>query len=199
MVRTYSIVVNGQQLVNGVGKLQVNGNTDVRRCIVNGIDVINNTGELTFTLSVSGVYNAWSDYHSSCGASTNDSFHRLTTDSLSLSLVSSDFKLSGGSIAITAEGDTLMPYEHFNSLPYSLTNWEGDEINRGAASYGWSYIINASLTFDVEYIPTGETFTIFTSVEIDRGEVGDGTVNWDEFKKFSSTQTQTLMQSVKEY
>lgn len=215
MFREYKIKVNGFQLANGEGKLQVNSNTDVRRCLVNGVDVINNVAQLKMQLNFTASVTAYSDYSSGCVPTEESGFSGWNINNLTLSSLTNDFTILSANFRLSIS-DVSDPYGHsgariyyldspnrnFTSFPLTMNNVTSqsfEETGSAIRNMPW-YLFAKFNSLRIRYEPTGEVFNISNrAFLLQTGTIVQPNESWTEQLTFNVSSELLVEEAVSQY
>lgn len=217
MIREYKIIVNGSQLANDSGKLQVNSNTDVRRCLVNGVDVIGNFAQLKMQLNFNARVTAFSTYTGGCVTTDESGFSGWSISNLTLSSLTNDFTILSANFRLSI-ADTSDPYGHsgasifyldspnrsFTSFPLTMNNVTSQSWQYTGSSTNemtW-YLFAKFNTLNIRYEPTGEVFNISNKAFLlQTGEIDNPSYNWNwtESLTFNVSKELLIEEAVSQY
>ena len=168
MRRQYNLYVNGTKIPDGDNRIIVNG-TNVRRCLVNGTDIINNFAQLKLKITMTGSVLVFSEYTTGCVTTNESGFANWKIDNIKVEIEKSDFRINEFTFQFyikdtewsDATSDFYSPLMTAKEFPYTANNLENpDKKIYSSASVDMAYrVYLKTRMFDVTYLPTGETFS----------------------------------------
>ena len=183
MRRKYNLYVNGTKITDGDKGdkgIIVNG-TNIRRCLVNGTDIINNFAQLKFKITMTGSVLVFSEYTTGCITTNERGFANWKIDNIKIEIEKSDFRLNSVNFQFyivevgASDSAFYSPTISTTEFPFTANNLENLDYNiYGQASEEIHYDVNLKTSLDITFLPTGQRF--YPSIEklIDSG-VAKGT------------------------
>lgn len=210
MIRKYNLYVNGTKITDGDNRIIVNG-ANVRRCLVNGVDIIKNFAQLKMQLKFNASVIAFSDFYNSCGAPSDESgFNGWYISNLTLSsslndftLLSADFRLSISNARNPYEDYYDAPSYNFTSFPLTINNVkDNQEAVVGGAVNGLHWYLYAKFnSLSIRYEATGEVFNLSNKAFIlQEGSTNEYDTNtWSQELTFNVSKELLVEEAVKQY
>lgn len=172
MRREYNLYVNGTKIADGDNKIIVNG-TNVRRCLVNGVDIINNFAQLKLKVTMTGSVLVFSENIAGCSSTNERGFANWKIDNVKVEIENSDFRIDDFTfrffIKETAWSDSASnfysPTMSAKAFPYTANNLNNSDSKvYDYASLEINYeVYLQTLNFSVTYLPTGEQWSFGNS------------------------------------
>ena len=165
MRRKYNLYANGAKITDGDNKIIVNG-ANVRRCLVNGIDIIESFAQIKLKITMTGSVLVFSELTTGCQTVNERGFANWKIDNVKVEIEESDFRLDAFTFQFyikdtewgDATSDFYSPVMTAEEFPYTANNLEnsGSKIY-STASVDMAYrVYLKTLVFAVTYLPTGE-------------------------------------------
>ena len=177
MRRKYNLYVNGTKIPDGDNRIIVNG-TNVRRCLVNGTDIINNFAQLKFKITMTGSVLVYSEYTTGCFATDERGFANWKIDNIKIETEKNDFRLNSVNFQFYIEevgvevsnSGFYAPTISTTEFPFTANNLENSNYNNyGQSSKEIHYNVNLKTSLDITFLPTGQRFYPGIEMLIDSG------------------------------
>lgn len=172
MRRQYNLYVNGTKITDGDNRIIVNG-TNVRRCLVNGIDIINSFAQLKLKITMTGSVLVYSEYTTGCITTNERGFANWKIDNIKVEIEKSDFRIDEFTFQFyikdtewpNATSNFYSPLMTAKEFPYTANNLENPGFKiYSTASVDMAYSVYLKTrSFNVTYLPTGETWSFDNS------------------------------------
>lgn len=168
MRRKYNLYVNGTKITDGDNKIIVNG-ANVRRCLVNGTDIIENFAQIKLKITMTGSVLVFSEYTAGCTTINERGFANWKIDNVKVEIEESDFRLDEFTFqffitdtnwpdATSNFYSPLMTAKEFPYIANNLENSGGKIYSTASVDMAYSVYLK-TLNFSVTYLPTGESFS----------------------------------------
>ena len=179
MRRKYNLYANGTKIPDGDNRIIVNG-TNVRRCLVNGVDIIKNFAQLKFKITMTGSVLVYSEYTAGCTTTNERGFANWKIDNVKVEIEESDFRVNSvdfqfyivevGVSDSAFYSPTISPTE----FPFTANNLENTNTSvHGPSSKEIHYEVSLITSLDITFLPTGQSFYPEISKLIDFGVAKD--------------------------
>lgn len=172
MRRQYNLYVNGTKIPDGDNRIIVNG-TNVRRCLVNGVDIINNFAQLKLKVTMTGSVLVFSENTFGCSSTNERGFANWKIDNVKVEIEDSDFRIDDFTFHFfikdkewgDATSNFYSPTMSAKAFPYTANNLENlDSKIYSTSSVDMAYSVYLqTLNFSVTYLPTGEQWSFGNS------------------------------------
>lgn len=179
MRRKYNLYVNGTKIPDGDKGIIVNG-TNIRRCLVNGTDIINNFAQLKFKITMTGSVLVYSEYTTGCITTDDRGFANWKIDNIKIEIEKNDFKLNSVNFQFyivevgVSDSAFYSPTISTTEFPFTANNLEdSDYDNYGQSSAEIHYNVNLKTSLDITFLPTGQRFYPGIDMLIDSGVAKD--------------------------
>ena len=179
MRRKYNLYVNGTKIPDGDKRIIVNG-TNIRRCLVNGTDIINNFAQLKFKITMTGSVLVYSEYTTGCITTDDRGFANWKIDNIKIEIEKNDFKLNSVNFQFyivevgVSDSAFYSPTISTTEFPFTANNLEdSDYDNYGQSSAEIHYNVNLKTSLDITFLPTGQRFYPGIDMLIDSGVAKD--------------------------
>ena len=179
MRRQYNLHVNGTKISDGDNKIIVNG-TNIRRCLVNGIDIITNFAQLKLKITMTGSVLVYSEYTAGCITTDERGFANWHIDNIKIEIEKNDFRLNSVNFQFcivevgVSDSAFYAPTISTTEFPFTANNLENTNYyNYGQSSDEIHYNVNLKTSLDITFLPTVQHF--YPSIEqlIDSGVAKD--------------------------
>ena len=164
MRRQYNLYVNGTKIPDGDNRIIVNG-TNVRRCLVNGIDIINNFAQLEFKITMTGSVLVYSEYTTGCITTDERGFANWKIDNIKVEIEKSDFRINSVNFQFyivevgVSNSAFYSPTISATKFPFTANNLENSNYhNYGQSSKEIHYEVHLKASLDITFLPTGQSF-----------------------------------------
>lgn len=181
MRRHYNLYVNGTEITDGDNKIIVNG-ANVRRCLVNGVDIINNFAQLKLKITMTGSVLVFSEYTTGCITTEERGFANWKIDNVKVEIEESDFKINSANFQFyikevgVSDSYFYSPTISATEFPFTANNLENlNNITYGESSHEIPYTVNLKTSLDITFLPTGQSFHLGIDKLIDSGVAKDRT------------------------
>lgn len=168
MRREYNLYVNGAEIPDGDNKIIVNG-ANVRRCLVNGADIIESFAQIKLKITMTGSVLVFSEYTTGCQTVNESGFANWKIDNVKVEIEESDFRLNEFTFQFYIKktawpdetSDFYSPLMVAKEFPYTANNLEKPDSKISSnATVDIAYrVYLKTLNFNVTYLPTGETWS----------------------------------------
>lgn len=184
MRRKYNLYVNGTKITDGTNKIFVNG-AECRRCLVNGVDIINNFAQLKLKITMTGSVLVFSEFTTGCIMTDERGFANWKIDNVKVEIEESDFRINSVNLQFyIVEVEVGVSGSAFYSPTISATEFPftaNNLVNSNFHAYGQSsdeipYEVRLKTSLDITFLPTGQRFTPGIEKTIDSGVAKDTTV-----------------------
>ena len=179
MRRKYNLYVNGTKIPDGDKRIIVNG-TNIRRCLVNGTDIINNFAQLKFKITMTGSVLVYSEYTTGCITTDDRGFANWKIDNIKIEIEKNDFRLNSVNFQFyivevgVSDSAFYSPTISTTEFPFTANNLEdSDYDNYGQSSAEIHYNVNLKTSLDITFLPTGQRFYPGIDMLIDSGVAKD--------------------------
>ena len=179
MRRQYNLYVNGTKIPDGDNRIIVNG-TNVRRCLVNGTDIINNFAQLKFKITMTGSVLVYSEYTTGCFATDERGFANWKIDNIKIETEKNDFRLNSVNFQFyivevgVSDSAFSAPTISTTEFPFTANNLENSNYyNYGQSSEEIHYEVRLKTSLDITFLPTGQRFYPGIEMLIDSGVAKD--------------------------
>ena len=179
MRRKYNLYVNGTKIPDGDKGIIVN-DTNIRRCLVNGTDIINNFAQLKFKITMTGSVLVYSEYTTGCITTDDRGFANWKIDNIKIEIEKNDFKLNSVNFQFyivevgVSDSAFYSPTISTTEFPFTANNLEdSDYDNYGQSSAEIHYNVNLKTSLDITFLPTGQRFYPDIDMLIDSGVAKD--------------------------
>ena len=172
MRREYNLYVNGTKIPDGDNKIIVNG-ANVRRCLVNGVDIIENFAQIKLKITMTGSVLVFSEKTYGCQTVDERGFANWKIDNVKVEIEESDFRLDEFTFRFfikdtewpDATSDFYSPVMTAKEFPYTANNLEnsGSKIYSNASVDMAYRVYLETLMFSVTYLPTGQQWSFVNS------------------------------------
>ena len=175
MRRKYNLYVNGTKIPDGDNRIIVNG-TNIRRCLVNDVDIINNFAQLKFKITMTGSVLVYSEYTTGCTVTDERGFANWKIDNIKIEIEKNDFRLNSVNFQFfiveigASDSAFYSPTISTTEFPFTANNLENlNYHNYGQSSVEIHYNVNLKVSLDITFLPTGQRFYPGTEKLIDSG------------------------------
>ena len=182
MRRQYNLYVNGTKITDGDNRIIVNG-TNVRRCLVNGTDIINNFAQLKLKITMTGSVLVYSEFTTGCVTTDERGFANWKIDNIKVEIEKSDFRLNSANFQFyivevgVSDSAFYAPTISTTEFPFTANNLENLDYNiYGQAREEIHYYVNLKVSLDITFLPTGQSFYPGIDKLIDSGVAKDTSV-----------------------
>lgn len=182
MRRQYNLYVNGTKIPDGDNKIIVNG-TNVRRCLVNGVDIINNFAQIKLKITMTGSVLVFSEYITGCVTTAERGFAKWKIDNVKVEIEESDFRINSVNVNFyivesgASDSYFYSPTISATEFPFTANNLENSDISvHGLSSSEIHYNVYIHTSFDITFLPTGQSFHPGINMLIDSGIAKDTSV-----------------------
>ena len=182
MRRQYNLYVNGTKITDGDNRIIVNG-TNVRRCLVNGTDIINNFAQLKLKITMTGSVLVYSEFTTGCVTTDERGFANWKIDNIKVEIEKSDFRLNSANFQFyivevgVSDSAFYSPTISTTEFPFTANNLENLDYNIcGRSSEEIHYNVNLKVSLDITFLPTGQSFYPGIDKLIDSGVAKDTSV-----------------------
>ena len=182
MRRQYNLYVNGTKITDGDNRIIVNG-TNVRRCLVNGTDIINNFAQLKLKITMTGSVLVYSEFTTGCVTTDERGFANWKIDNIKVEIEKSDFRLNSANFQFyivevgVSDSAFYAPTISTTEFPFTANNLENIYYhNYGQPSKEIHYNVNLKVSLDITFLPTGQSFYPGIDKLIDSGVAKDTSV-----------------------
>ena len=179
MRRKYNLYVNGTKIPDGDKRIIVNG-TNIRRCSVNGTDIINNFAQLKFKITMTGSVLIYSEYTAGCITTDERGFANWKIDNIKIETEKNDFRLNSVNFQFyivevgVSDSAFYAPTISTTEFPFTANNLENSEYNSyGQSSKEIHYNVYLKTSLDITFLPTGQRFYPGIDKLIDSGVAKD--------------------------
>ena len=179
MRRKYNLYVNGTKIPDGDKGIIVNG-TNIRRCLVNGTDIINNFAQLEFKITMTGSVLVYSEYTYGCSITDERGFANWKIDNIKIEIEKNDFRLNSVNFQFyikevgASDSAFYAPTISTTEFPFTANNLENTNYhNYGQSSKEIHYRVNLKVSLDITFLPTGQSFYPGIEKLIDSGVAKD--------------------------
>ena len=179
MRRVYNLYVNGTKIPGGNNGIIVNG-TNVRRCLVNGIDIINNFAQLKFKITMTGSVLVYSEFTTGCITTDERGFANWKIDNIKIEIEKNDFRLNSVNFQFyivevgVSDSAFYAPTISTTEFPFTANNLENSNYyNYGQSKDEIHYDVNLKTSLDITFLPTGQRFYPSIDKLIDSGVAKD--------------------------
>lgn len=172
MRREYNLYANGAKITDGDNKIIVNG-ANVRRCLVNGVDIIKSFAQIKLKITMTGSVLVFSEKTYGCSRVNERGFANWKIDNVKVEIEESDVRIDEFTFQFfikdtewpDATSDFYSPVMTAKEFPYTANNLENpDSKIYSTASVDMAYSVYLqTLGFAVTYLPTGEKWFLGNS------------------------------------
>lgn len=164
MIRQYNLYVNGTKITDGDKRIIVNG-TNIRRCLVNDVDIIKNLAQLEFKITMTGSVLVYSEYTSGCIITDERGFGKWKIDNIKIEIEKNDFRLNSVNFQFyivergVSDSAFYSPTISTTEFPFTANNLENTNYyDYGQSSKEIHYDVNLKTSLDITFLPTGQRF-----------------------------------------
>ena len=183
MRRKYNLYVNGTKIPDGENRIFVNG-TNVRRCLVNGVDIIESFAQIKLKITMTGSVFVYSEYTTGCITTDERGFSKWKIDNIKVETEKNDFRINRVDFQFyIAEPEVIgsafySPTISTTEFPFTANNLENSDYHiHGQSNTKIPYEVRIKASFDITFLPTGQRFTPgIVGKLIDSGVAKDTTV-----------------------
>ena len=175
MRREYNLYVNGTKIPDGDNRIIVNG-TNIRRCLVNGTDIINNFAQLKLKITMTGSVLVYSEYTTGCITVDERGFANWKIDNIKIEIEKNDFRLNSVNFQFyivergASDSAFYSPTISTTEFPFTANNLvNSNYYNYGQSSAEIHYRVYLQIILDITFLPTGQRFYSCTNKLIDSG------------------------------
>ncbi len=179
MRKKYSLYVNGTKILDGDNHIIVNG-ANVRRCLVNGVDIIESFAQIKLKITMTGSVLVYSEYTNGCQPVNERGFANWKIDNVKVEIEESDFRLNSVDLYFhiveigARDSDFSSPKISATEFPFTANNLENSNIsNHGPSINKMPYEVWLKVSFDMTFLPTGQSFYHGVDKLIDSGVAKD--------------------------
>ena len=193
MRRVYNLYVNDTKIPDGDNRIIVNG-TNVRRCLVNGVDIINNFAQLKLKITMTGSVLVYSEYTTGCITTDERGFANWKIDNIKVEIEKSDLRLNSVNFQFyivekgVSDSAFYSPLMTAKEFPYTANNLENLNYNNyGQSSKEIHYDVILKVSLDITFLPTGQRFYPGIQKLIDSGvakDISEGSYNITHLVEF---------------
>lgn len=183
MRREYNLYVNGAEITDGDNKIIVNG-ANVRRCLVNGVDIIKSFAQLKLKITFTGSVLVFSEFTTGCSTTDERGFANWKIDNIKVEIEESDFRINSANFQFyinevgVSESIFYSPTISATEFPFTANNLENSTISvHGKPITEIPYEVKLKTSLDITFLPTGQSFHPGITKLIDSGVAKDTSVN----------------------
>ena len=182
MRREYNLYVNGTKIPDGDNKIIVNG-ANVRRCLVNGVDIIKNFAQIKLKITMTGSVLVFSEYIVGCSTVDERGFANWKIDNVKVEIEESDFRLNSVNFQFyivevgVSNSYFYSPAISAKEFPFTANNLANSDTSvHGLPSKEIHYEVRLKVSLDMTFLPTGQSFHPGINKLIDSGVAKDTSV-----------------------